>query len=168
MHEAAVRPDSLSEPGEKSDHVVAGFSLDGFDPLEIRRSDRSNPRLPARADGLRRFLGNSAEHGHRLRGQRFDFKPDPEPILGGPDGGHLWSTVAGDHSRKRPRQPIARASLVLARLTMPRSTIQKIAWSLAPSSLLLPPFFRSSSLTLRWRAITPWRSEERRVGTEGR
>ena len=43
------------------------------------------------------LLGDGADRGHALGGQRLDLEPDAEAVLRRPDGGHLRSGVARNH-----------------------------------------------------------------------
>ena len=97
MHEAAVRPDRIGQPGEEGDHVVTGFTLDLVDAVDVGRPDHFQGRPAPLADGASGGGGDQAVPRHALGGQRLDLEPDAVAILGRPDGVHLGSGITGNH-----------------------------------------------------------------------
>ena len=62
VHEAAVRPDRIGQPGEEGDHVVTGFALDLVDAVDVGRRRSAADRRPAPlADGARGGVGDGAD-----------------------------------------------------------------------------------------------------------
>ncbi len=111
MHVARRLADPLAEPGEEGDHVMTRLALDRLDPLERRGAELGDAGRALLADLARRFLGDGAELGHRLGGERLDFKPDGKAPFRRPDGRHLGSGIARHHrltASPRPRLGVPR------------------------------------------------------------
>ena len=84
VHEAAVRPDRLGEPGQEGDDVVPGLALDRVDALEIGRRDRGQlGARPSRgwcarpAPGWRRSRPSPRRPGPRSRTRSGSGSPAP-------------------------------------------------------------------------------------------
>ncbi len=94
VHEARIGADVLGQMRQEGDNVVLDLALDLVDPRDVEF------RFPAaRPDGLRGFLRDLAEPGHRVRGVCLDLEPDAEAGLGRPDGDHFGPGIAGDHGK---------------------------------------------------------------------
>ena len=98
VHEAAVRPDRIGQPGRGRRSRRGGFHA------RSRRCGRCRPARSAfRAAPPCSRMVRAAEAGirpiprHALGGQRLDLEPDAVAILGRPDGVHLGSGITGNH-----------------------------------------------------------------------
>jgi len=97
MHEPAVRPNRLGQPGQEGDDVMPGFPLDRVDAIDIGGADGGELRTAFVADAAGGLLRDGADSGHALGGQRLDLEPDAVAVLGCPDGGHFGSGVSRNH-----------------------------------------------------------------------
>ena len=89
VHETAGRPDVLGHVGQKGDHIVLDrfFDLENTGGVEVA----FGPYFPGCLGGDLPPVGaDLTDHG-------FDFPPDAEAVLIGPDGGHFRAGVTGDH-----------------------------------------------------------------------
>ena len=99
MDEPAVRPDPFCQPGQEGDDVMAGFPLDGVDPLQVGGAQAGDVQAAIGADVVCCLGRDGAELGHRLGGQRLDVEPDAKSVLRAPDRRHFGAGVAGNHER---------------------------------------------------------------------
>ena len=81
MDETGLIADMFCQIGQKGDDVMLGFTFDLVDPVDFKGAP-----FP---DRFRSLLRNHAEFGLRVTGMGFDFEPDPELVLGFPDGSHF-------------------------------------------------------------------------------
>jgi hypothetical protein len=86
----ALGSHALRHVGDEGDDVVLDFLLDGVDPGHVEAR-----LLLDGGQGLRRDDPPLGEH---LGGGDLDLEPGREPVLVGPDPGHLRAGVARDHA----------------------------------------------------------------------
>ena len=65
----------------KGDHVMAGFGLDGVDPVQIRLRDMRDLGGTLGADDRGRLRRDGAVFGHALGRRRLDIEPDPVAVF---------------------------------------------------------------------------------------
>ena len=87
---AGVRSNDLGHGGSERDDIVADFSFDFGNPVEIEVSPL--------ADGAGSILGHHAGFGQSFRGGDFNRQPGAEAILVAPDAAHVGTGIAWDHS----------------------------------------------------------------------
>ena len=81
------------EMGEEGDDVMLGDALDLVDAGHVELHE-----VGLVPDGLGALLGDHAEFRQRVAGIGLDLEPDAKARLRLPDGRHLGSGIAGDHS----------------------------------------------------------------------
>src|ERR1035437_9208592 len=89
MQIPCIRADGLGDIRQESNNVV--FCL-AFDLVDSRRVET---RFLADFSG--RPFGNDAEFLLLTSSKEFYFKPDPVPVLVGPDSSHFGASVTRDH-----------------------------------------------------------------------
>ena len=85
---AGVRSDDLGHGGGEGDDIVADFSFDFGNPVQIEVSPL--------ADGAGGIFRHHAGFGQSLRGRDFDRQPGAKAILIAPDAAHVGAGIAWD------------------------------------------------------------------------
>ena len=89
---AALGPHALRHVRDEGDDVVLDLLLDGVDPGDVEAG--------LLLDGGQGLRGDDAALGQHLGGGDLHLEPGGEPVLVGPDPGHLRPGVARDHAAR--------------------------------------------------------------------